>query len=91
MKSDESADGPTSDILNSGPELPLLSQRQCRLICEQLRKNHVCLEECFSALMHGSSSQFTCVCVLEVGAARDSPVTNGLRQRLHEISAAQRW
>ena len=29
MKSDESADGPTSDILNSGPELPLLSQGQC--------------------------------------------------------------
>ena len=32
-----------------------------------------------------------CVCVLEVCAARDSPLTNTVRQRLHDISSAERW
>ena len=32
-----------------------------------------------------------CVCVLEVCAARDSPSTNTVRQRLHDISSAEKW
>ena len=44
-ESDEPTGGPASDILDSGTELPLLSQRQSRLIYQQLRKNLVCLEE----------------------------------------------
>ena len=36
-------------------------------------------------------SGWSCVCVLEVCAARDSPLTNTVRQRLHDISSAERW
>ena len=31
------------------------------------------------------------MCVLEVYAARASPLTNAVRQRLHDISSAERW
>ena len=31
------------------------------------------------------------VCVLEVCTARDSPLANTVRQRLHNISSAERW
>ena len=44
-----------------------------------------CLEGSFSALMHGNYSEGRS-CILEVCAARDSPLTNGVRQRLYEIS-----
>ena len=41
--------------------------------------------------MHGNSSNIrVCVCVLEVCAARDSPVTSGFRHRINETSAAKR-
>ena len=40
--------------------------------------------------MHGDNSDGR-VCVLEVCAARDSPLTNTVRQRLHDISSAERW
>ena len=43
-----------------------------------------------AALMHGNNSDGR-VCVLEVSAARDSPLTNTVRQRLHDISLAERW
>ena len=89
-ESDEPADGPASDMLDGGTELPLLSQRQCRLICQQLRDSDVCIEERFSVLMHGNSSDGR-LCVVEVCAARDTPVTSGVRQRLQDISAAERW
>ena len=39
---EEPADEPASDILDGGTELPLLSQRLCRLIYQQLRKSDVC-------------------------------------------------
>ena len=87
---DEPAIEPASNILNGGAELPLMSHRQCRLIDQQLRIRGVCLEESFSALMHGNFSDGRFV-VLEVCAARDSPVTHGVRQRLQEITAAERW
>ena len=45
----------------------------------RLLKSDVCLEESFSAMVHD-------ICV-----ARLSPLTNGVRQRLHEISGAERW
>ena len=32
-----------------------------------------------------------CVCVLEVCAGRVPPLTNTVRQRLHDISSAERW
>ena len=50
---------------------------------QQLRKSDLCLEENFSALMHGNNSNGR-VCVLEVCAARDSPLTNTVRQRPHD-------
>ena len=40
--------------------------------------------------MHGNNSDGR-VCVLEVCAARDSPLTNTVRQRLHDISSTERW
>ena len=40
--------------------------------------------------MHGNNCDGR-VCVLEVCAARDSPLTNTVRQRLHDISSAERW
>ena len=40
--------------------------------------------------MHGNNSDGH-VCVLEVCAARDSPLTTTVRQRLHDISSAERW
>ena len=40
--------------------------------------------------MHGNNSDGR-VCVLEVCAARDSPLANTVRQRLHDISSAERW
>ena len=67
-----------------------LSQRQCPLIHQQLRKSESYLEESFSALMHGSCSDGR-LCVLEVCAARDTTLTNTVRQRLHDISVAERW
>ena len=67
-----------------------MSKRQCQLIYQQLRNSDSCLEENVSAQMHGHN--FDCrVCVLEVCAARDSPLTNTVRQRLHDISSAERW
>ena len=59
-------------VLIVAPERSFLSQRQCRLICQQLRKSDSCLEESFSALMHGSGSDGR-LCVLKVCAARDTP------------------
>ena len=41
-------------------------------------------------MMHGNNSDGR-VCVLEVCPARDSPLTNTVRQRLHDISSAERW
>ena len=40
--------------------------------------------------MHGNNYDGR-VCVLEVCAARDSPLTKTFRQRLHDISSAERW
>ena len=40
--------------------------------------------------MQGSCSDGR-LCVLEVCAARDSPLTNTIRQKLHDISVAERW
>ena len=40
--------------------------------------------------MHGNDSDGR-VCVLEVCAARDSEMTNTVRQKLHDISSAERW
>ena len=87
---DESADEQASQNLDSCIERSFLSQRQCRLIYQQLRNSDSCLEENFSALMHGNNSDDR-VCVLDVCAARDSPWTNTVRQRLHDISSAERW
>ena len=87
---DELADEQVSENLDSCIEHLFLSQRQCRLISQQLRNSDSCLEENFSALMHGNNSDGP-VCVLEVCAARDSPMTNTVRQRLHEVSSAERW
>ena len=53
-------------------------------------QQYLCLEEHFSALVRGKNSDCR-VCVLEVCAARDSPLTNAVRQRLHDISSAERW
>ena len=58
--------------------------------CQQLRKSDSCFEESFSVLMHGGYSAGR-LCVLEVCAARDSLLTNMVRQRLHDISVAERW
>ena len=77
---DESADEQVSENLDSCIERSFfLSQRQCRLIYQQLRNSDSCLEENFSALMHGNNSNGR-VCVLEVCAASDSPLTNTVRQ-----------
>ena len=83
---DESADEQVSENLDSCIERSFLSQTQCRLIYQQLRNSDSCLEENFSALMHGNNSDGP-VCVLEVCAAHDSPLTNTVRQRL----PAERW
>ena len=48
------------------------------------------LEENFSALMHGNSTDGR-LCVLEVCATRDSPLTNNVIQRLHDKSVADGW
>ena len=40
--------------------------------------------------MHGNGTDGR-LCVLEVCAARDSPLTNNVRQRLHDNSVAERW
>ena len=87
---DESTDEQVSENLESCTERAFLSQRQCRLIHQQLRNSDLCLETIFSALTHGNNSDGR-VCVLEVCAARDSPLTNTVRQRLHDISSAKRW
>ena len=71
-------------------ERSFLSQRQCRLIYQQLRKSDLGLEESFFALMHGNGTDGR-LCVLQVCAARDSPLTNNVRQRLHDNSVAERW
>ena len=60
-----------------------------QLIYQQLRKSDACLEDSFSALMHGNFSDGL-LRVPEVCATRDSAVTNGVKQRLHEISVAER-
>ena len=89
-ENDESSDEPVFDELDSCTERSLLSQRQCRLVYEQMRNSDSCLEESFSALMHGSGCDGR-LCVREVCAARDSPLTNTVRQRLHDFSVAERW
>ena len=76
--------------LDSCIERSFLSQRQCRLIYQQLRNSNSCLEENFSALMHGNYFDGR-LCGFEVCAARDSPLTNTVRLRLHDISSAERW
>ena len=86
----KSADEPVSESLDSCTERSFLSQRQCRLMYQQLRNSESCLEENLSALMHGNNSDGR-LCVLEVCAGRDSPLTHTVRQRLHDISPAQRW
>ena len=63
-ENDESADEPVCENLDSFTERSFLSQRQCRLIYQQLRNSDLCLEETFSALMHGTNSDGR-VCVLE--------------------------
>ena len=68
---DESADEQVSENLDSCTERSFLSQRQCRLIYQQLRNSDVCLEENFSALMHGNNSDGR-VCVF-LRSAQDSP------------------
>ena len=88
-ENDESSDEPVSESLDSCTERSLLSQRRCRLIYQQLRNSGSCLEKSISAL-HGSGSDGR-LCVLEVCAARDSPLTNTVRQRLHDLSLAERW
>ena len=85
---DEPDDKPVSESLNS-TERSFLSQRQCQLIYQQLRKNDTSLEESFSARMHGNSTDGR-LSVLEICAARDSPLTNNVRQRLHDKSLADR-
>ena len=62
-ENDESADEQVSENLDCCIERSLLSQRQCRLIYQQLRNSDLCLEENFSALMHGNNSDGrVCVC-----------------------------
>ena len=87
---DESDDEPVSESLDSCTERSFLSQRQCRLIYQQLRNSDSCLEESFLCSEHGSDSDGR-LCLLEVCAARDSPLTNTVRQRLHDFSVAERW
>ena len=89
-ENDESAEVQVSENLDSCVERSFLSQRQCRRIYQQLRNSDLCLEENFSALMHGNNSDSR-VCFLEVCAARDSPLINTVRQRLYDISSAERW
>ena len=89
-ENDESAEVQVSENLDSCVERSFLSQRQCRRIYQQLRNSDLCLEENFSALMHGNNSDGR-VCFLEVCAARDSPLINTVRQRLYDISSAERW
>ena len=60
---DESADEQVSENLDICIEPSFLSQRQCRLTYQQLRNNDSCLEENFSALMHGKILMVVCVCV----------------------------
>ena len=55
-ENDESGDEQVSEILDSCIERSFLSQRQCGLIYQQLRNSDSCLEENFSALMHGNNS-----------------------------------
>ena len=78
------------DNVNDEPKRSFLSQRQCQLIYQQLRKNDTSLVESFSALMHENSTDRR-LCVLEICATRDSPLTNNVRQRLHDKSVADRW
>ena len=90
VSDDDEPDGePVSESLDS-TERSFLSQRQCRLIYQQLRKSDLGLEESFSALMHGHGTDGR-LCVLEVCAARDSPLANNVRQGLHDNSVADRW
>ena len=55
-ENDESANEQVSENLDSCIERTFLSQRQCRLIYQQLRISDSCLGENFSALMHGHNS-----------------------------------
>ena len=55
-ENDESADDQVSENLDSCIERSFLSQILCRLIYQQLRNSDSCLEENFSALMHGNNS-----------------------------------
>ena len=55
-ENDESADEQVSENLDNFYERSFLSQRQCRLIYQHLRNSDSCLEENFSALMHGNKS-----------------------------------
>ena len=89
-ENDEPPDEPVSESLDSCTRRSFPSQRQCRLLYQPLRNSDSCLEESLSALVHGSGSDGR-LCVLEVCAARDSPLTNTVRQRLHDFSVAERW
>ena len=55
-ENDESVDEQVSENLDSCIERSFLSQRKCRLIYQQLRNSESCLEENFSALVHGNNS-----------------------------------
>ena len=77
-ENDESADESVSEILTSCTERSFLSQKQYRLIYQQLRNSDSCLEEGFSALTYGSNSDVR-LCLLEICAACDSFLTNTVK------------
>ena len=85
---DESADEPVSWNLYTCTERFIL-ESETMPTDQQLRNSDVRLEEHFSTLIHGNNSDGR-VCVVEVCTARDSPLTNTVRQRLHDISSAER-
>ena len=68
-ENDESVDEQVSENLDSCIERSFLSQRQCRLIYQLLRNSDLCLEENFSAVMHGHNSDGR-VCVFLRSARR---------------------
>ena len=88
---DDSSDEQVSENMDSCIERSFLSQRQCRLIYQQLRNSDSCLEENFSALMHGNNSDGRVCLFLRSAQHVILPLTNTVRQRLHDISSAERW
>ena len=72
------SDEQVSENLDSCTKRSFLSQRQCQLIYHKLTNSDSCLEESSSALMHGNDFDSR-LCVLEVCAARDSPLTNTVK------------